>query len=132
MMRQKKGSIINISSVIGIDALDPDISQASPYIAAKSALIGLTKQGAAEYGQYGIRVNCIAPGWHLGTRLSARGGKRTAEELETFRQILAIRTPLKRTGEPRELKGLLLYLASDASSFVTGQTIAHDGGWSIW
>lgn len=131
MMRQKKGSIINIASITGLCGIDPDVGLMSPYVTSKSAVIGLTKQGAAEYGLHGIRVNAIAPGWHLGTRLSADAGvKRTEEELNSFKQLLSAKTPMRRTGEPKELRGLLLYLASDASSFVTGQVIASDGGWT--
>jgi len=131
MMRQKKGSIINIASIAGLCGIDPDMGLMSPYVTSKSAVIGLTKQGAAEYGLHGIRVNAIAPGWHLGTRLGPDAGiKRTEEELNSWRQLLSSKTPLRRTGEPKELKGLLLYLASDASSFVTGQVIASDGGWT--
>jgi len=131
MMRQKKGSIINIASIMGIDALDPDIFSKAPYIASKAAVIGLTKEGAAEYGRYGIRVNCIAPGWYPGTRIEERLGIKQTEDAEkAFLQMLASITPMRRTGKPRELKGLLLYLASDASSFVTGQIIAPDGGWT--
>jgi NAD(P)-dependent dehydrogenase (short-subunit alcohol dehydrogenase family) len=131
MMKQKKGSIINIASIAGLCGIDPYVGLMAPYVTSKSAVIGLTKQGAAEYAQYGIRVNSIAPGWYLGTRLSVDAGiKRTEEELKAFEQLLASRTPMKRTGEPEELKGLLIYLASDASSFVTGQIIACDGGWT--
>ncbi len=131
MMRQRKGSIINVASISGICGVDPEVGLMSPYITSKSAIIGLTKQGAAEYGRYGIRVNAIAPGWHFGTRLSIDAGiKQTEEDLKKRQQLLASRTPLGRTGEPRELRGLLVYLASDASSFVTGQVIASDGGWT--
>jgi NAD(P)-dependent dehydrogenase (short-subunit alcohol dehydrogenase family) len=131
MVRQKKGSIINITSVTGLCGVDPEVGLMSPYVTSKSAIIGLTRQGAAEYGSQGIRVNAIAPGWHLGTRLASDAGvKRTEEEIHAFKQALVSRTPLRRTAEPSELKGLLLYLASDASSFVTGQVIASDGGWT--
>ena len=131
MMKQKKGSIINIASIAGLYGIDPDVGPMAPYVTSKSAIIGLTKQGAAEYGRYGIRVNSIAPGWHFGTRLSADAGiKRTEEEVKALEQLYSSRTPMRRTGEPRELRGLLIYLASDASSFVTGQIIASDGGWT--
>jgi NAD(P)-dependent dehydrogenase (short-subunit alcohol dehydrogenase family) len=131
MIKQKKGSIINIASITGLSGIDPEVGLMSPYVTSKSAVIGLTRQGAAEYGLYGIRVNAIAPGWHLGTRLSADAGvKRTEEEVNSFKQLLSTRTPMRRTGEPKELKGLLLYLSSDASSFVTGQIVASDGGWT--
>jgi NAD(P)-dependent dehydrogenase (short-subunit alcohol dehydrogenase family) len=133
MKKQGKGSIINISSVCGISGTDPAILSQAPYVAAKHAVIGLTKQAAAEYGQYGIRVNCIAPGFHHGTRLveSARS-KMSEEEFKELNQTIASRTPLGRTGDPKELKGLILYLASDSSSFMTGEVVVYDGGWTIW
>ena len=132
MMKQKKGSIINIGSTVGVLGLDPDIEPLAPYVTAKSAIIGLTKQGAAEYARHGIRINCIAPGWHNDTRLAENAGVRaTEDELKAFDQSKIIpRTPMRRRGERGELRGLLLYLASDASTFLTGQTINHDGGWT--
>jgi NAD(P)-dependent dehydrogenase (short-subunit alcohol dehydrogenase family) len=131
MMKQKKGSIINIASIVGQYGVDPDIGPMAPYVTSKAAVIGLTKQGAAEYGRYGIRVNSIAPGWHFRTRLAADAGiTRTEEELKTLEQLIASKTPMKRTAELKELRGLVIYLASDASSFVTGQVIASDGGWT--
>ena len=133
MLEKKSGSIINIASIIGLVAGQVDLNRASPYAAAKAGVIGLTRQGAAEYGQYSIRVNCIAPGFHPGTSLATSSNiTRTEDEIEQRKQLLASRTPLKRVGEPKEIKGLLLYLASNASSFMTGQIIAHDGGWTCW
>lgn len=133
MIKQKKGSIINIASIAGIGAVDPDIMASAHYVASKSAVIGLTKQGAAEYSQHGIRVNCIAPGWHGGTKLSESAGiRRTEEEKRISEEMIAERIPMKRRGRPKELKSLLLYLASDSSSYMTGQIIAHDGGWTCW
>ncbi|PKN30189.1 MAG: NAD(P)-dependent oxidoreductase [Deltaproteobacteria bacterium HGW-Deltaproteobacteria-21] len=131
MMKQGKGSIINNASVTGLCGTEPEVGMIAPYATSKSAVIGLTRQAAAEYGRYGIRVNSIAPGWHLGTNLgSSSGTKRSEEELKAWRQLLDSKTPMRRTGDPRELRGLVLYLASDASSFVTGQVIASDGGWA--
>jgi NAD(P)-dependent dehydrogenase (short-subunit alcohol dehydrogenase family) len=132
MMKQKKGSIINIASTVGVLGLDATIESPAPYVAAKSAVIGLTKQGAADYAQYGIRVNSIAPGWHKDTQLAENAGSRVTEaDLKDFDQTKIIpRTPMRRRGERKELRGLLIYLASDASSFLTGQTINHDGGWT--
>lgn len=133
MLEQKKGSIINISSICGLYAVRPDILSTAHYTASKSGVIGLTKQGAAEYGRFGIRVNCIAPGWHGGTMLLENAGvKRTEEEKKIFDQKIIAETPLGRKGYPHELKGLVLYLAADCSSFVTGQVIIHDGGWTCW
>lgn len=131
MIKQKRGSVINIASIAGLCGTDPDVGLMAPYVTSKFAIVGLTKQGAAEYGRYGIRVNSIAPGWHLGTRLGVDAGiVRTEEEINARGRLLASKTPLKRMGEPRELRGLVVYLASDASSFVTGQVIASDGGWT--
>ena len=130
MMKQKKGSIINISSVAGANAMPPDITTIA-YIASKAGVIGLTKQGAVEYGPLGIRVNCIALGFHYPTNLGADAGiERTEEERKAHRQRLYLRTPMRRVADVKEANGVVLYLASDASSFVTGATIAHDGGWT--
>ena len=133
MLKGKRGSIINISSVCGMRGVDPDILAACNYSATKSGVIGLTKQGAVEYGPSGIRVNVISPGWHLGTKLGEAAGIVGSEEQNiAFVKKLSELTPMKRTGEPAELKGLALYLASDASSFVTGSVFVHDGGWLSW
>jgi NAD(P)-dependent dehydrogenase (short-subunit alcohol dehydrogenase family) len=134
MAEQKAGNIINIASVCGFMVLSPDILSVPPYTAAKFAVVGLTKEAAGEYGKYGIRVNCIAPGFHHGTRLGEKRGRPQPQQegpAETSPGVIE-RTPLRRTAAPEELKGLLLYLASDSSSFVTGQVIAHDGGLSVW
>jgi len=133
MRQQERGLIINISSTLGLTASEPAILAQAPYVAAKHAVIGLTKQAAAEYGQYGIRVNCIAPGFHHGTRLpESLGIKPNEAEAKVRQQMITSRTPLGRTADPKELKGLLLYLASDSSSFMTGETIVYDGGWTTW
>ncbi len=134
MMKQQRGSIINISSVVGMNGLDPDIDAVAHYGVSKTGVIGLTRQGAAEYGKYNVRVNCIAPGWFLGTRLVADSGRgiRSPEASKARMEQLAAKTPMRRTGDPKELQGLMLYLASDASSYVTGQIIAVDGGFTCW
>lgn len=133
MVEQKSGNIINIASVLGIMVTPPSVLSVPPYVAAKFAVVGLTKEAAGEYGQYGIRVNCIAPGFHHGTRLGGRDIQQPihGKPPETSPEIME-RTPLRRTASPEELKGLMLYLASDSSSFMTGQIIAHDGGLSVW
>ncbi|EFK09255.1 putative Levodione reductase [delta proteobacterium NaphS2] len=133
MVKQKGGNIINTSSVAGVVAIYPDLLTIGNYVAAKHGIIGLTKQGAVEYGGDGIRVNCIAPGWHLGTRLVEASERITSEEegARLVQKICEV-TPLGRTGDPNEIKGLAVYLASDASSFVTGSVFVQDGGWSAW
>jgi len=132
MLKQGSGgSIINISSVLGIVGLDPQLMPRVNYIASKHGLAGLTKQGALEYAEYGIRVNAIAPSWFAGTSLSRDRNKvQTREEQDLREQRIAALTPMKRRGQIVELQGLLLFLASDASSYTTGQVFASDGGWT--
>lgn len=132
MAEQKAGTIINIASVLGIMVTPPSVLSVPPYVAAKFAVVGLTKEAASEYGEYGIRVNCIAPGFHHGTRLGGRDAEPPVpgKPPETSPEVIK-RTPLRRTASPEELKGLLLYLASDNSGFMTGQIIAHDGGLTV-
>ncbi|PHR50624.1 glucose 1-dehydrogenase [Cycloclasticus sp.] len=133
MMAQKKGSIINISSVAGLGGVSNDLSAvAANYSASKGAVATLTKQIAVEYGNEGIRCNAIAPGWHLGTQLGREALPLSEADIAAMVEKLHGLTPLNRTGDPEELAGLLVYLASDAASFMTGQVIAHDGGWTAW
>jgi len=132
MLKQGSGgSIINNSSVLGMVGLDPDMKPRVNYIASKHGVNGLTKQGAVEYAEYGIRVNAIAPAWHSGTSLSSiRSDAQTTQEQDQREINLIARTPMRRRGKVEELQGLVLFLASDASSYVTGQVIASDGGWT--
>lgn len=125
------GSIINLSSVLGLVGLDPDLMPRVNYIASKHGVIGLTKQGAVEYAEYGIRVNAIAPSWFSGTSLSKERSKIQTREEQDLREkrILAL-NPMKRRGRIDELQGLLLFLASDASTYTTGQVFVLDGGWT--
>lgn len=133
MVQKKSGAVINIASNLGIAASEPGILAQSPYVAAKHAVVGLTRQAAAEYGQFGIRVNCIAPGFHRGTRLPESLKVKADEKGDQERmQLILARTPLGRTAESKELKGLLLYLASENSSFTTGAVIVSDGGMTVW
>jgi NAD(P)-dependent dehydrogenase (short-subunit alcohol dehydrogenase family) len=132
MVKGGGGSIVNISSIMGLGGFypgSPGISAA--YNATKAAIIGLTRQLAAEYASDNIRCNAIAPGWHQGTNLGAR--RRSSASLaatQAFDQAILDGTPLGRRGHPEELRGLMLLLASDASSFITGQVFVQDGGWS--
>jgi len=124
MMKQKKGSIIITTSIGAFCA--SGVSMISAYGSSKAGLIGLTKHTASEYGKYGIRVNAIAPGMHL-TDIFANPDEHTKKVI----QMHIDRTPLGRVGIPDDIKGVALWLASDASSFVTGQTIVQDGGMTI-
>jgi NAD(P)-dependent dehydrogenase (short-subunit alcohol dehydrogenase family) len=133
MLPRKKGVVINIASIAGLGGISPKTpAVAVNYSSSKAAVIGFTRQAAAEYGNDGIRFNAIAPGWHLGTQLAREAAPPSEEVIKAFVTALNGATPMGRTGDPEELAGLLIYLASDASSFVTGQVIAHDGGWTAW
>jgi len=118
MRQQGGGSIINTASVGG---LRPG-GQQGIYSVTKAALIMLTRVMAREWGQYNIRVNAIAPGV-IKTRLSEALWKEAAAG-----EAATTRTALGRLGETRDIAGAVLYLASDASSYVTGDTIVIDGG----
>ncbi len=131
MLRQKGGSIINISSILGLVGVTPDILGVPHYIASKHGVIGLTKVAAVQYGPDNIRVNAIAPGFIADTRLGDVE-KRTAAQAREWAQRVIPLTPLRRFGRPEELKGLVLLLASDASSFITGTVYLIDGGWCAW
>jgi NAD(P)-dependent dehydrogenase (short-subunit alcohol dehydrogenase family) len=123
MLQRKKGSIINIASILGLMGMPGR----SSYAAAKAGVIALTKSAAADYGPDGIRVNVIAPGYFGGTRIGDTA-KLTKDEYEQRLANMASEAALGRTGEPAELKGLAIYLASEASSFITGATFVADGG----
>ncbi|MFO8145074.1 MAG: 3-oxoacyl-[acyl-carrier-protein] reductase [Candidatus Syntrophosphaera sp.] len=116
MMKARKGSIINIASVIGIMG---NAGQAN-YAASKGGVIAFTKSCAKEYGSRGVRVNAIAPGF-IETEMTA-----TLPEDVVASYAKAI--PLGKMGSPADVAKLCLFLASDESSYITGQTIAVDGG----
>ena len=123
MRAQGSGSIVNISSMFGLVASVPVPDAA--YVASKSALNGLTRELATQWGVDGVRVNAIAPGWFL-TEMTTE-----LFEDEKTQRWLARQVPLGRPGQIEELDGVLLFLASDASSYCTGQVIAVDGGYTI-
>jgi NAD(P)-dependent dehydrogenase (short-subunit alcohol dehydrogenase family) len=114
---EKPGSIINIASILGLR-----VSKAlASYIAAKSAVVQVTRAMALEWAQFGIRVNAIAPGYFI-TEMNQEQFEAGAGE------ILTKRIPMRRVGEVEELSGPVLLLASNAGSFMTGSTIVVDGG----
>jgi NAD(P)-dependent dehydrogenase (short-subunit alcohol dehydrogenase family) len=121
MLARQQGSVINVASVLGLVA-SGRLPQAS-YAASKGGLVNLTRELAAQWARKGVRVNAIAPGW-FPSEMTAR----LFEDEQTSAWIRR-NTPMGRPGDPHELDGVLLFLASDASSYVTGQTIAVDGGW---
>lgn len=130
-MLPEPGSIINIASIAGLRGYWPGFpSLAAHYAASKMGVVGFTRQVAAEYAGEKIRVNAIAAGWHGGTDLiAARRASTPPEVIQRFETELRRRIPMGRRGTPEDLVGLVVYLASDASSYLTGQVISHDGGW---
>lgn len=124
MIKQGGGNIINVASTTGLLAVDPTVMQAIGYQASKAAIIILTKQLALEWAKYNIRVNAIAP-FFFTTRMTKDTTQRAEKEI--IQHI-----PLGRLGQEGELKGVVLFLAGEASSYVTGQVINIDGGMSVW
>jgi 3-oxoacyl-[acyl-carrier protein] reductase len=118
MIKNRYGRIINISSVV---ALTGNSSQAN-YCAAKAGLIGLTKAMAKELGSRNITVNAVAPGF-ITTEM-------TAGLPEEVKETMLAQIPLKKFGGPEEVAALVAFLATDAAGYITGQTIAVDGGMS--
>jgi NAD(P)-dependent dehydrogenase (short-subunit alcohol dehydrogenase family) len=132
MVKNKKGSIINISSIAGLRAEVPEVGPAA-YGAAKAGVILLTNIAAMEYAKDGIRVNCIAPGMHKSELGRNNPGPRPANmpDMEKMMQNYFVEEiPMGRMAEASELAGLAVLLASDASSYITGQVFVEDGGQS--
>lgn len=123
MLKQKRGSILSTSSLAGL--MCGIAPHSAPYGASKAGVIGRTKHAAVAYAQDGIRINAIAPGLH-DTR--PVGVNLTIEESEELKKKLSPAIPMGRFAEPSEIRGLAVYLASDASSYVTGQVFVQDGG----
>jgi NAD(P)-dependent dehydrogenase (short-subunit alcohol dehydrogenase family) len=116
------GTIVNVASVLGLVGAG-QIPQAG-YAASKGGLVNLTRELAAQWARRGIRVNALAPGWFESEMTEDMFSE------EKGRQWVARRAPLGRHGREGELDGALLFLASDASSYVTGHVLAVDGGWT--
>ena len=121
MIKKNYGKIVNIASIYGAVG---DVFHAAPYYASKGAVINLTRAFAIEWAQHKINVNAIAPGF-----FPSEMTEQVFKDEDALKHILS-RTPLGRTGEPSDLKTVLLYLASPASNYVTGQTIFVDVGWT--
>ena len=116
------GKIINVASIAGLKGTPPEVMDAAGYSASKGGLIALTRDLAAKWGRFGIRVNALAPGF-FPTRMSERVIERGGEYINRL-------TPLGRVGQPGELAGAALVLASPASDYVTGAVLPVDGGLS--
>jgi NAD(P)-dependent dehydrogenase (short-subunit alcohol dehydrogenase family) len=118
MVEQGSGSVINVDS-IGADHPAPLVT---PYCASKAAVVNLTAALAQEWGSAGVRVNAVSPGW-VRTEIN-----RAVFESEEVAEAIARRVPLRRWGEPADVVGVAVWLASDASAYVTGAHIPVDGG----
>jgi gluconate 5-dehydrogenase len=122
MLERGSGRIINIASIAGLHAA-VDGPHYAPYAASKAGLMGLTRELAASWGRHGIRVNAIAPGF-FHSRLAD-------PVLPLVEPAIKATCPIPRIGAEGELKGVCVFLASGASSYITGQTIVVDGGRTI-
>lgn len=121
MIEAGAGSIVNISSVLGLVAAWP-IPDAS-YSSSKAAVVGLTRDLACQWAGKGVRVNALAPGF-----FPSEGTADMTDEAS--QRYLRAGCPMRRMGRPEELDGPLLFLASDASTYMTGQVLTVDGGWT--
>lgn len=130
ILKERRGVILNVGSMYGHVAPDyrlyEGVPQTNPpsYGAAKAGVIQLTKYLASFLAPDGIRVNCISPGPFPFPSVT--------NEYPEFAKRLAAKNPLGRVGQPHEVKGAAVLLCSDAASFITGQNICIDGGWTIW
>jgi NAD(P)-dependent dehydrogenase (short-subunit alcohol dehydrogenase family) len=122
MVDARQGAIVNIASMLGSVSAWPTPS--TSYAAAKGAVVNLTRELACQWAASGVRVNAIAPGFF---------GSESMDPLaagDGFAKYVHRQCPMGRIGAPHELDGALLFLASDASSYVTGQVLTVDGGWT--
>ena len=122
MLKAGKGVIVNVASVLGVVGAG-QIPQAS-YTASKGGVVNLTRELAAQWARRGIRVNAILPGWFPSEMTAGMFDN------DDGKRWIRGRTPMGRAGDPKELNGALLFLASDASTYVTGAMILVDGGWT--
>ena len=120
MRKQGGGTIVNTSSIRGLVG---SWNGSAAYNASKHGVVGLTKTAALEYAQQGIRVNCVCPGY-IQTPMTAQG----MNDPEQMARIIA-REPIGRVGQPEEVAEAVVWLCSDAASFVTGHTMTVDGGY---
>lgn len=122
MVAREYGRVINIASIAGFLGTDPEVMNAVGYHASKGAVIALTRDLAVKWARRGVTVNAVAPGFFP--------SKMSKPLLEKSADKILARVPMGRFGGEGDLKGLVVYLASDASSYVTGQVFAVDGGLS--
>lgn len=123
MIKNKSGCVINNASIFGRTGF----MNIAPYIASKGGVVQLTKALAVEWARFNIRVICIAPSY-----IVTEMAKRDIESNPKIREQNIRKIPMRRGGEPREVADVVVFLASDAASFMTGETVAIDGGWLAW
>jgi gluconate 5-dehydrogenase len=126
MLERRRGSVINITSIAGPTVAIKGIG-GRHYETAKAALTGLTRCLAADWATRGVRVNAIAPGGFM-----TDANRRWFAEKPEFREVFEAQVPMGRLGEPEELGPAAVFLASDASTYVTGATLVIDGGFTLW
>jgi gluconate 5-dehydrogenase len=124
MIEQQAGKIVNIASVAAFGGAPPDLMNAVAYNSSKAGVVGFTRDLATKWAGHGINVNAIAPGWFPSDMNKVLLDARPDDYLEHI--------PLRRFGGPDDLKGAVVFLASRASDFVTGQVVVVDGGQSAW
>lgn len=120
MISRGGGKIINVSSYAGLGGTDPDYLNAIPYNTSKGAVVVFTKDLAVKWASHNIRVNCIAPGW-FPTNM-------TKWTLDNKSDSILKRVPIGKFGTSDDLKGAVVFLASSAADYITGQVLAIDGG----
>jgi len=121
MIPRKSGKIVNISSISGLGCAP---TGEGAYGCSKAGLIALTSVAAQDLGPYGINVNCVAPGWTKTDMTNAKSGPK-AEEINVRKANLSA---MRRIGDPQDIANVVLFLASEESSFVSGQVVVADGG----
>jgi NAD(P)-dependent dehydrogenase (short-subunit alcohol dehydrogenase family) len=126
MVSRNVGTIVNTASAGGIRSLPGR----SAYVASKHAVIGLTKNAAVEYATQGIRINAVCPGGVFTPILEPGLRGLTPEKREERLNSYAELHPMKRMGTPAEISDAVVFLSSDRASFITGQSISVDGGWT--
>ena len=122
MVSKQSGVIVNVASILGKVGSTP-IKQAN-YCASKAAVLGLSRELALQWARKGVRVNALCPGWFPSEMTAGM------ESDEGSQRLIAQNSPMPRMGEEHELDGALLFMASNASSFMTGQEVVVDGGWT--
>jgi NAD(P)-dependent dehydrogenase (short-subunit alcohol dehydrogenase family) len=124
MIEQKGGKIVNIASIAGLGGAPPEIMNSVAYSTTKGGVISFTRDLATKWARHAINVNAIAPGWFPSDMSNFA--------IDQHGEALYDSIPLRRFGGPDDLKGVVVFLASGASDYVTGQTVVVDGGQSAW